>query len=263
MADGGNDVGPKIQSLQAAAKAVLGVYNPALQRVGLALTGPGKVSSNGTPTSASCSPGSGTSVGVGDDNNFTARTSLTAKCDRDGHHDQGLKYGLQRGLPEHCHPQFQHHRQRASFSSRHAGVTSLLGDNLDDNPRLQRVDQGAHNNNNEEADIGRRLDAGRQPNPQHGRHVGPGRVERDGHDECECPAEPQRRAGNLLNRWRCAEQQHDREGDQLHQRLLGRNQLGYTDPNGPEIPRYLRSEERHPGDHPRDRRPSAGRLQLG
>ncbi|HEY7936405.1 MAG TPA: IPT/TIG domain-containing protein [Candidatus Limnocylindrales bacterium] len=77
----GNDSGPKIQSLQAAAKAVLGVYNPALQRVALALTGPGEVNAAGTPVTGSCGGGfgGGSALGVGDDNNFTARANLTGR----------------------------------------------------------------------------------------------------------------------------------------------------------------------------------------
>jgi len=80
----GDTTGPKIQALQAAAKAVLGVYNPAIQRVALALTGPGKVDSNGNPTINNCGLGfgSGSAYGVGDDTNFTARASLTAGITR-------------------------------------------------------------------------------------------------------------------------------------------------------------------------------------
>jgi hypothetical protein len=76
----GNTRGPKIQSLQAAAKAVLGVYNPALQRVALALTGPGEVDASGNPVTASCGGfGRGSAVGVGDDNNFAAQANLAAR----------------------------------------------------------------------------------------------------------------------------------------------------------------------------------------
>jgi len=75
----GDDDGPKIQSLQAAAKAVLGVYNPALQRVALGLTGPGEIDKNGNPVLDSCGHGAGSAYGVGDDGNFTARANLTAR----------------------------------------------------------------------------------------------------------------------------------------------------------------------------------------
>jgi len=76
MADGSNDSGPKIQALQAAAKTVLSVYDPAKQRVGLALTGPGKVDASGNPGSGSC-PSGGSALGVGDDENFSPKTFLT------------------------------------------------------------------------------------------------------------------------------------------------------------------------------------------
>jgi hypothetical protein len=76
----GDDDGPKIQSLQKAAEAVLGVYNPALQRVALALTGPGEVDKNGNPITDSCGGrGSSTALGVADDTNFTARADLATK----------------------------------------------------------------------------------------------------------------------------------------------------------------------------------------
>ena len=76
----GDDDGPKIQSLQAAAKAVLGVYNPALQRVALGLTGPGEVNAAGTPITDSCGGhGGGTALGVADDNNFAAQANLSAR----------------------------------------------------------------------------------------------------------------------------------------------------------------------------------------
>jgi hypothetical protein len=68
----------KITSLQNAAKAVLGVYNPALQRVALGLTGPGEVDASGNPIVDSCGGGAGSALGVGDDGNFTARANLTA-----------------------------------------------------------------------------------------------------------------------------------------------------------------------------------------
>jgi hypothetical protein len=76
MADGSNDSGPKIQALQAAAKTVLSVYDPAKQRVGLALTGPGKVDAAGNSASGSC-PSGGSALGVGDDENFSPKTFLT------------------------------------------------------------------------------------------------------------------------------------------------------------------------------------------
>jgi len=71
----------KITALQDAAKAVLDVYNPAKQRVGLALTGPSMViDASGTPkTSASCS---GSAYGYFDNNNWTpyatVKTAITA-----------------------------------------------------------------------------------------------------------------------------------------------------------------------------------------
>jgi hypothetical protein len=76
MADGSNDSGPKIQALQAAAKTVLSVYDPAKQRVALALTGPGKVDALGNPGSGNC-PSGGTALGVADDGNFSPSTTLT------------------------------------------------------------------------------------------------------------------------------------------------------------------------------------------
>lgn len=76
MADGSDRSGPKIQALQAAAETVLSVYDPAKQRVGLALTGPGKVNADGSPGSGSC-PSGGSALGVGDDGNFSPSTTLT------------------------------------------------------------------------------------------------------------------------------------------------------------------------------------------
>jgi hypothetical protein len=76
MKDGTNPSGAKIQALQAAAETVLGVYDPAKQRVGLALTGPGKVDASGNPGSGSC-PSGGTALGVSDDGNFSPSTTLT------------------------------------------------------------------------------------------------------------------------------------------------------------------------------------------
>ena len=70
--------GPKIQALQAAAEAILGVYDPAKQRVALALTGPGEVDPTGKPVIDNCGSGYGSAYGVGDDNNFTPRTNLAA-----------------------------------------------------------------------------------------------------------------------------------------------------------------------------------------
>jgi hypothetical protein len=67
----------KIQSLQNAAKAVLSVYNPAQQRVGLVLTGPGKINSSGAPVTGSC-PGGGTAYGVADNDNWSPLTTLNA-----------------------------------------------------------------------------------------------------------------------------------------------------------------------------------------
>ena len=76
MADGSNKSGAKIQSLQTAAETVLSVYNPAVQRVALALTGPGTVDSSGNATSGSCLAG-GTGYGIPDDTNFSPSTTLT------------------------------------------------------------------------------------------------------------------------------------------------------------------------------------------
>jgi hypothetical protein len=75
MKDGSNPVGNKIQSLQTAAKTVLGVYDPAIQRVALALTGPGAVDASGNSTLGSCYLG-GTGYGVADDNNFSPSAQL-------------------------------------------------------------------------------------------------------------------------------------------------------------------------------------------
>lgn len=63
----------KITSLQTAAKAVLGVYDPKTQRVALALTGPSDVDASGNPTLTACS---GTAYGLGDDGNFFPTTTL-------------------------------------------------------------------------------------------------------------------------------------------------------------------------------------------
>ena len=75
-ATGGNANGVKIHDLQAAAKAVLGVYDPAKQRVALALTGPSMVDASGSPTLGSC-PDGGTAVGTSTDNNFFPTTTLS------------------------------------------------------------------------------------------------------------------------------------------------------------------------------------------
>ncbi len=66
----------KIASLKTAAKAVLGVYDPAKQRVALALTGPGTVDAAGNPTLNSC-PLGGTAYGTADDSNFVPTTTLS------------------------------------------------------------------------------------------------------------------------------------------------------------------------------------------
>ena len=76
MANGSDRSGAKIQALQAAAKTVLSVYDPAKQRVALALTGPGKVDASGNPGSGSC-PSGGSALGVGDDDNFSPKTFVT------------------------------------------------------------------------------------------------------------------------------------------------------------------------------------------
>jgi hypothetical protein len=66
----------KIASLKTAAQAVLGVYDPAKQRVALALTGPGTVDAAGNPTLNSC-PLGGTAYGTADDSNFVPTTTLS------------------------------------------------------------------------------------------------------------------------------------------------------------------------------------------
>ena len=73
----GNDSGGqnKIQALQNAAKAVLGVYDPSKQRVALALTGPSAVTSTGSPTQT-CGSGSG-AYGDPDDDNFAPEWQLS------------------------------------------------------------------------------------------------------------------------------------------------------------------------------------------
>lgn len=76
MSGTASDGANKITSLQNAAKAVLSVYDPAKQRVGLTLTGPGKINSAGTPISSTC--GSGTAYGVADDKNFSQQTTLAS-----------------------------------------------------------------------------------------------------------------------------------------------------------------------------------------
>jgi hypothetical protein len=76
MADGSDKTGAKIHSLRTAAETVLSVYNPAKQRVALALTGPGAVNSSGAATSGSCYDG-GTGYGIPDDTNFSPSTTLT------------------------------------------------------------------------------------------------------------------------------------------------------------------------------------------
>ncbi len=75
---GTNDTYPitKIQSLKNAANAVLGVYDPAKQRVALALTGPSDVDAAGAPTLGAC-PGGGTAYGKADDTNFFPNTTLS------------------------------------------------------------------------------------------------------------------------------------------------------------------------------------------
>jgi hypothetical protein len=67
----------KITSLKNAAKAVLSVYNPAQQRVGLVLTGPGKINASGAPVTASCS-GGGTAYGVADNDNWSPLATLSS-----------------------------------------------------------------------------------------------------------------------------------------------------------------------------------------
>ena len=66
----------KIQSLKDAANSILGVYDPAKQRVALALTGPGAVDAAGNPTLNSC-PSGGTAYGTADDSNFAPTTTLS------------------------------------------------------------------------------------------------------------------------------------------------------------------------------------------
>jgi Putative Flp pilus-assembly TadE/G-like/von Willebrand factor type A domain len=64
----------KIASLKTAAKAVLGVYDPAKQRVALALTGPSEVDAAGNPM-MTCN--SNTAYGTADDGNFFPTTTLS------------------------------------------------------------------------------------------------------------------------------------------------------------------------------------------
>jgi hypothetical protein len=68
--------GVKIHNLQSAAKAILNVYDPAKQRVALALTGPGEVDAAGDPTLGSC-PDGGTAYGTATNNNFFPHTTLS------------------------------------------------------------------------------------------------------------------------------------------------------------------------------------------
>jgi hypothetical protein len=70
----GNKTGPKIQSLETAAKAVLGVYDPAKQRVAIAMTGPSEVDAAGNPVQTACS---NTAYGAADDGNFFPTTTLS------------------------------------------------------------------------------------------------------------------------------------------------------------------------------------------
>lgn len=76
MADGTDNSGPKIQALQAAAETVLSVYDPAKQRVALALTGPGAIDALGHSALGTCAAG-GTGYGVADDKNFSPQTYIT------------------------------------------------------------------------------------------------------------------------------------------------------------------------------------------
>lgn len=75
----------QISYLQAAAKTVLGVYNPAQQRVALALTGPSVVDANGNPTLATCTAassgkayGSVSTLYSNHSNNWTPLTHLVS-----------------------------------------------------------------------------------------------------------------------------------------------------------------------------------------
>jgi len=68
--------GVKIHNLQTAAKAILNVYDPAKQRVALALTGPGAVNAAGDPTLGSC-PDGGQAYGTATDDNFYPHTTLS------------------------------------------------------------------------------------------------------------------------------------------------------------------------------------------
>ena len=66
----------KITALKGGAEAVLQVYDPAKQRVGLVLTGPSKVDTSGNPVAQTCS---GKSVyGTADNANWDPNTTLTA-----------------------------------------------------------------------------------------------------------------------------------------------------------------------------------------
>jgi hypothetical protein len=71
-----NPNGVKIHNLQGAAEAILNVYDPAKQRVALALTGPGVVDAAGDPTLGTC-PDGGTAYGAATNNNFFPHTTLS------------------------------------------------------------------------------------------------------------------------------------------------------------------------------------------
>lgn len=71
-----NQNGVKIHNLQSAAESILNVYDPAKQRVALALTGPGAVDAAGDPTLGGC-PDGGQAYGTATDDNFYPHTTLS------------------------------------------------------------------------------------------------------------------------------------------------------------------------------------------
>lgn len=73
-----NPNGTKIHSLQDAAKTVLSVYDPAMQRVALIMTGP-SLDNAGSPAKGTCDAGGRTQVyGTDDETNYYPTTRLTA-----------------------------------------------------------------------------------------------------------------------------------------------------------------------------------------
>lgn len=76
---GSNSGTTKINALKNAAKAVLEIYDPAKQRVGLVLTGPSRMSASGNAAVGPCATGGSSSVyGTADNANWNPNTTLTA-----------------------------------------------------------------------------------------------------------------------------------------------------------------------------------------